>query len=373
LREENDMDWYEEMGVRRVINAAFCLTVLGGSTLSKEMLDAYGEANKYFVEMRDLCIKAGKIIAGITGAEAAYITTGAFAGLVLSAAACMAGKDPDKMSKLPNTAGMKNEIIIQRTMRIVFDRSMEIPGGNFVEVEPTLADLEAAITEKTAAIHYLALMGSPRKSIPLEEVVDLGHKHGVPIIVDAAGQTYPPDRLKTFVRMGADLVCYSGKYFSGPNSTGFVCGKKDLVEAIAENSFIGPGVGWIGRASKLDRQEIVALVVALQRWMEMDHEKVRLHPAREKRTRLIEALKDIPNIKMMPKESLHNIGLQITLEKYTPEETSNLVKELEEGDPSIVIRSVSKNNLLINTLFLVDGDDRFLADRLKSLIVTRSA
>lgn len=365
------MSIYEEMGVKRVINAAFCLTILGGSTLAREITEAAIEANECFVAMRDLFTKAGEIIAGITGAEAAHVTTGAFAGLVLSMAACIAGKDLDKMKRLPDTTGMKNEVIIQRNLRIVFDRAMEVPGGKFVVVEPTLEAMESAITEQTAAIHYVAPVDTPRTDvIPLEEVIDLGHRHGVPIIVDAAGQTYPTDRLKMYIRMGADLVCHSGKYFSGPNSTGFVCGRKDLVEAIAENSFTGPGAGWIGRGYKLDRQEVVALVVALQRWMEMDHEKERLQPARERRNRLIEALEAIPGVKLIPQPySYHDIGLQITLEKKTPEETAELVKELKEGDPVIFIRSVSENNILINTLFLADGDEHILARRLKSLIV----
>ncbi|MFC1847538.1 aminotransferase class V-fold PLP-dependent enzyme [Chloroflexota bacterium] len=364
------MGIYEEIGVRRVINASYCQTVLGGSTLSKETMEAAHEANRCFVEMGELCEKAGEIIAGITGAEAARITAGAFCGLVLSAAACIAGKDPDKMRRLPDTTGMKNEVIIQRNLRIRFDRAMEVAGGKFIEVEPTLEAMEAAITEKTAAIYYFPRMDPPRTDIvPLEEVIDLGHRHAVPIIVDAAGQTYPTDRVRMFVRMGADLVCYSGKYFSGPNSTGFVCGRKDLVEAVVENSFIGPDIGWVGRGYKLDRQEIIALVVALQRWMKMDHEKERLQPAGERRDRLMEALKAIPDVKLVPLPyAYHVFGLQITLEKKTPKETDELAKRLREGDPSIHIRGASENNLIINTLFLADGEEHILAQRLKSLI-----
>jgi L-seryl-tRNA(Ser) seleniumtransferase len=376
MRKETNMGVYEEIGVRRVINAAFPVTNLGGSTLSKETIDAALEANRGFVDMGDLCKKAGEIIAEITGGEAAYITTGAFCSLVLSAAACLAGKDPDKMRRLPDTTGMRNEVIVERTLRHPFDRAMEVAGGKFVEVESTLEAMEAAITERTAAIHYLGLMDpvsvfdQPRPpAIPLEKVIDLGHRHGVPIIVDAAGQTYPTDRFRVFVRMGADLICYSGKYISAPNSTGFVCGRKDLVEAVAENSFVGPSVGWIGRGYKLDRQEVVALVVALQRWMKMDHEKERLQPARERRDWLMEALKAIPDIKLTPQPYLyHTVMLDVTLEKKTPEETAELVKKLREGDPSIHIRGARGNTLRINTLFLADGDEHVLAQRLKSLI-----
>jgi len=172
-----------------------------------------------------------------------------------------------------------------------------------------------------------------------------------------------------FVRMGADLVCYSGKYFSGPNSSGFVCGRKDLVEAVVENSFTGPDVGWVGRGYKLDRQEIIALVVALQKWIKMDHEEERLRPAEERRDRLMESLKAIPDVNLLPQPYRYHVtGLQVTLEKKTLEETDELVKNLREGDPSIHIRGTSGNNLLINTLFLEDGDELLLAQRLKSLI-----
>ncbi|MFC1979089.1 aminotransferase class V-fold PLP-dependent enzyme, partial [Chloroflexota bacterium] len=339
----------------------------------EEVIKAAAEANRCFVEMRDLCTKAGEIIAGITGAEAAYPTTGAFGALVLSAAACITGKDLDKMKQLPDTTGMKNEIIIQRNLRLVFDRAMEVPGGKFIVIEPTLQAMEEAITEKTAAIHYAApVPEDPKRTdvIPLEEVVDLGHRHDVPIIVDAAGQTYPTDRLRMFVKMGADLICHSGKYFSAPNSTGYVCGKKALIEAVEANSFVGPGVGWIGRGYKLDRQGVIALVVAVQRWVKMDHEKERFQPARERRDRLMEALKTVPNITLTPQPyRYHAVGLQITLDKKTPEQTAELVNNLREGDPSIRIRSFSQNNLLINTMFLIEDDEHLLIKKLKSLII----
>ena len=360
---------YEEIGVRRVINASFCLTELGGSTLSQEVLDAMAEADRCYVSMQELEEKAGKIIAGITGAEAAYVTTGAFSALVLSAAACIAGKDPEKMRRLPDTTGMKNEIIIQRNLRSVFDRSMEVSGGKFVVIEPTLEALEAAITEKTAAIHYLPQLDPPRTDvIPLERVIEIGHRHGVPIIVDAAGQTYPIDRFKMFVRMGADLVCYSGKYFGGPSSTGFVCGKKDLIEAVAGNSFIGLEEGWLGRGYKLDRQQVVGLIVALRRWIGLDHEK-RLQKAYERRDCLIEALKDVSGIKLRAQPySYHLVGLWVVFEKKTPEETADLAGKLRDGDPPIWVRQVMDNSILINTLFLIENDERIIAEKLKSLV-----
>lgn len=366
------MNVYEKMGVRRVVNASFCLTLLGGSTLSKEVLEVMVEANKSFVAIQELEEKAGEIISEITGAEAAHVTSGAYCALALSTAACIAGSDPDKMSKLPDTRDMKNEVLIQANLRTVFDRAVEVPGGKRILVGKedhgcTPEELEGAITEKTAAIQYLPQLDPPRKDvIPLEDVIEIGHRHDIPIIVDAAGQTYPTDRLKMFVRMGADLVCYSGKYFGGPNSTGFVCGRKDLVETVAENSFIGSH-HTIGRGYKLDRQEIVALVVALQRWMEMDHEE-RLQQAEERRSYLIKTLREVPEMELAPQPySYHVVGLEVTFKNKSPEEVRELVNALRDGDPSVWVRRSTENSLLVNTLFLVDDDEKILADRLKEL------
>ena len=362
------MTKFEELGVKRVINGSFCYTVLGSSILAKEIIDASIDANKYFVDMTDLEEKAGKIISQETRAEAAHITAGAFSALVLSAAACITGMDLNKMKKLPDTRGMKNEIIIQKNLRISFDRAMEIPGGKLVVIEPNADALSRAINEKTAAVHFLPKLDPLRTDVvPLEDIIEIGHRNNVPIIVDAAGQTYPTERLRTFVEKGADLVCYSGKYIYGPNSTGFVCGKKNLIDAVIANSFIGPETGWIGRGYKLDRQEIIAIVTALKRWMRMDHEKERFQPAYRKRIYLIDALKEIPEITLTSLPYLyHSVGLQITFNKLSSEETSKLVDMLRSGNPSIWVKR-NENNIIINTLFLLDGDENVIAGRLRQL------
>jgi len=368
-----------KIGVSRTINASFALTDLGGSILPKEVLDAYIEADKYYVDVKNLSEKAGEIIAKITGAEAARITTGAFSALVLSVAACISGIEPNKMAKLPDTTRMKNEVIIQKNLRNPFDRSIEVGGGKIVIVEPTIEAMEEAISDKTAAIHYYSVLDANFTSgwsqapitgaIPLEKVIDLGHKHDIPIIVDAAGQTYPTDRLTIHTKMGADLICYSGKYFQAPNSTGFVCGKKDFIEAVAANDFTGPSYGYFGRGYKLDKQEIVAVVVALQRWMKLDHEEMRLKPAEKRRERMMEALKGIPDLKLTPMPYIyHIIGLQLTFGKKTPEDTAQLRQQLLEGDPPIRVRNVTNNNMLINTLFLLDGDEHIIVQRLKAIM-----
>jgi len=383
---------YKDLGVKRVVNAAFALTRLGGSTLPDEVLRAMEEANGSYCSLWELTERAGEIIAGITGAGAAWVTPGAFSGLVLSAAACIAGKDPEKMRRLPDTVGMRNEIIIQRNNRLlVYDRSMEVPGGRFVFVgdERWGADpemIEDAITEKTAAIHYAALMRPRPEVLPIDEVVRVAHDNGVPVIVDAAGMTWPLEGLHRFTDMGCDLVCYGGKYVGGPNSTGFVIGRKDLIEAVALHSFLGAESGpderpgfWrsIGRGYKLDRQEIVGLVVALRRWVTMDHEKERFGPAWE-RVRYIErgisGLKRLQGVRFsyVPENGegcgYHTIGLDIAFEDKTTSEVNKIVQRLKEEDPEIWVRYWgTSNDFIINTLNLQPGEEETIVERFKKI------
>ncbi|MGQ9679738.1 MAG: aminotransferase class V-fold PLP-dependent enzyme [Candidatus Bathyarchaeia archaeon] len=386
------MNVYDELGVRRVINAAFALTRLGGSQLREEVKRAMDEANDYYCDMWDLHVRAGEIISELTGAEAAFPTSGAFAGLVLSAAACLTGKDPEKMRRLPDTSGLKNEIIIQRCNRLlVYDRSMEVPGGRLVQVGDErwgcTADLiEKAINEKTAAIHYAALM-SPRSEVaPLEEVVKVGHAHGIPIIVDAAGQTWPLEGLKRFTKMGCDLVSYGGKYVGAPQSTGFVLGRKDLVEAVGLHSFIGAESGptempgfWrsVGRGYKLDRQEIVGLVVALRLWMNLDHEKERFKPAWEKVHYIENSLRNIGSLHdvrmgYVPQSGrgagYHTIGLQLSFDDLSEDKVRGIVSALRQENPEIWVRYWGTgNSFIINTLNLADGDEKIIVDRFKKI------
>jgi len=401
---------YKKLGVTRVINCFGTYTLIGGHILSEEVRSAMEEADKNFAWLWELEEKAGKRVAELTGAEAAFISPGAFAALALSAAACMAGRDPEKMRRLPDTTGMKNEIIIQRPLRdFKYDRSMTVAGGKLVEVGDehsgcTPEQIEAAIGEKTAAIHHMAhgttgsFASENCRIVPIEEVIKIGHEHGVPIIVDAAFQCYPLDGFKKYVAMGADLVAYSCKYFGGPNTAGLLLGRKDLIDVVALHSFVGqeggPGgkvllsvtegefYGSVFRGYKMDRSSIVGAVAALERYMDMDHEKV-LQTAREKLNYLMKALEDVPGIKMTVIDSRTEgvdplrISLQIRLEEDTPAKTSEIVKELMTGDPAIWVGSRG-NSLIINiTSFrglklFDDGDEKIIAERLKSILCEKS-
>ncbi len=384
------MSIYKELGVKRVVNASFALTRLGGSALSKDVMKAMDEANESYVPMWDLITRGGEIIAEACEAEAGWITTGAFNALVLAAASAMAGKDPEKMRRLPDTTGMKNEIIIQRANRLlVYDRSMEVPGGKFVFVGDerygcTAKLMENAITDKTAAIHH-AIAGSLRPGVlSVEETVKVAHKHDVPVILDVSGMTYPPEILKKYVKMGVDVACYGGKYVLGPNSTGFAIGKKYLIEAMALHSFIGAESGpkeqggyyrSIGRGYKLDRQEVVALIVAFKKWVKMDHDAERFEPAWKKARYIMKRIKKLPGLKGVDlsftptsqKGSVyHTLGIYLNFKEKTPQYVREIVLKLREEDPEVWVRG-GGTGFGLNCLMLLPGDEKLVVERFQKI------
>jgi D-glucosaminate-6-phosphate ammonia-lyase len=382
------MSIYNELGVKRVVNASFALTRLGGSTLSKEVLRAMEEANRSYVYLWDFIKRGGEIIAEACGAEAGWITSGAFSALVLSAAACMAGRDPEKMRCLPDTSGMKNEFIVQRVNRfLLYDRAMQVPGGRFVFVgderwgcTPEL--IEAAITDKTAAIHHAVAGELGPRVVSVEDTVKVAQKHGIPVILDCSGMTYPLDGLTKYVGMGVDLACYGGKYIGGPNSTGFVIGRKDLIDAVALHSFIGHEAGpleqggfyrSIGRGYKLDRQEVAGLLVAFRRWMEMDHEKDRLEPAWKRAYYIERRIKRLPGLKGVEMSYVppggegcqyHTLGLRLEFKGRTEDDVFDVVRSLREDEPEIWVRYRWRGtSFVINCLTLQPGEEKIIVER----------
>jgi L-seryl-tRNA(Ser) seleniumtransferase len=377
MTSEDSARLYQDLGVRPVINAAGAYTLLGGSTLSPRVRQAMEDANRYFVEMRALLESSGEIIAGMLGCEAAYVTSGAAGALALSAAACMTGSDRARIEQLPDTTGMKDEILIQRVGRIQYDRCVTIPGAKLAEFgsaeRTVVADFEGAFTEKTCAVHYLAT-GTRPGSLPLEDIIRIAHERGVPVIVDAAGQTYPTDELRRYARMGADLVCYAGKYFDAPHSTGLVTGRRELVEAAALNGFVSfeaNRLRSIGRPMKLDRQEIAGCVVALREWFAMNHEE-RLMAYGERCDVILGAISGIANVEARRLSEIETPmpvvrdGLRIWLRGGT-KTPADVERELREGTPSIWTRATDEA-LNLSVAFFADGEEQVVAERLRAVL-----
>lgn len=367
---------YKELGVKRVINIVGGLTLLGGSILSGKMKAAMEEANECFVDMEELLDKSGKAVGELLGAEAALVTSGCFAALVLGAAAIMTGKDKEKVARLPDTTGMKNEFLIQKGMRYHYDRCVSVPGGKLVEVgeehRTTAEQLEAAIGPATAGILYLAHAEGTDGILSLPEVVGIAGRKGVAVLLDAAAEVYPLERMHERASSGADLVCFGGKYFGSTHSTGVLCGRKEMVEAATLNNFIAYEAKdnrSLGRGYKVDRQEVIVTVVALQEWFTMNHEE--RFSVQERRIETIaEGLAGIPhaNAQRMWERRGPWKQLRIDLDEAALGKTAASIGEaLREGDPSIWVH-VDGNQMYVGVHTLREGEDKVIAERLRQLL-----
>lgn len=284
----------DSLGVRPLINAVGPATRLGSSTPSAEVLEAMAEAASVYVLTHELQAAAGAEIAALTGAEAAYVTNGAAAGLMLAAAACIAGDDPALMNRLPFADGMRGEIVIHRGQRIAYDHAFRAAGARLVEIgfaDLTFPyELDAAIGERTAAVAYFS--NSSANAIPLEQVVAIAHARGVPVILDASLAVPPVENLRRFADLGVDLVAVSGgKWIGGPAASGFLYGRADLIRSvalqqqdqdvrietwhgaplIADGTVAGPPHQGIGRALKVGKEEVAGLLAALRAYVARDH------------------------------------------------------------------------------------------------------
>ncbi len=294
-------DIFAKFGVKPVINACGIYTDLGGARLSPSVWAAMQEMNQHHVRMVDLLERSGEMISGMLGAEAARVTPGAAAAIALGICACMTGMDGDLWERLPDTSGMKNEVIIQRGHRYKYDRQVTMTGARLVEVTGEDA-LVRAIGPRTAAIMFPAHRDGQRGTVPLADVIKLARHHHVPTLVDAAYLNHPVENMRRYPAMGADLVCYSAKYFLGPNSGGFIMGRRDLIQAVAGVDFTRYESGkylTYGRPFKLDRHTIVGTVIALQEWLEMDH-TARWNSFARQVDQLARSLSGIPGLSMEP-------------------------------------------------------------------------
>jgi L-seryl-tRNA(Ser) seleniumtransferase len=290
----------DRLGVPRRINAAGTLTRLGGSLMAPEVLDAMREAASSSVDMAELQSAASRRIAALTGAEAGLVTSGASAGLTLATAACLAGWDAARMAALPDTRGMPARMLMLRTHRNSYDHAVRLAGAQIVDVghndrgtgagvrgvEPW--EIESAVDAQTAGFVFVAGAGG---AAALPVVIEVMHRHGLPVVVDAAAQLPPASNLHRFVDQGADLVVFSGgKALGGPQASGLLIGRRALVgsallqmmdmdvhpatwapaELVDTTRLRGTPLHGIGRGFKVGKEEIAGLLCALERFVARD-------------------------------------------------------------------------------------------------------
>lgn len=365
---------YESLGVKRVINAMGSVTLLGGSTIGPKVLAAMEEANEVFVDMEELLDKSGRAIAGMLGAEAALVTSGCFSAMVLGTAAIMAGQDADRIARLPDTTGLKNEFLIQKPTRYHYDRAPTVPGGKLIEVggerETTAAQMEAAIGPRTAGILYAARSEGTDGVLALADVVRIAAKKGVAVLVDAAADVYPLDRMMWVAgKSGADLVCFGAKYLGSANSTGIICGRKALMEAVVAHNFISYETydnRSLGRGYKVDRQEIIATVVALQEWLAADH-GARFAVQEQRVATIAQGLTGLPHVKterLWPRKGAW-LQIRLSFDEAKVGKTAAAVQQaLRDGDPSIRVR-LEDGQILMYVHNLKEGEAQIITGQLR--------
>ncbi|MCY3801331.1 MAG: aminotransferase class V-fold PLP-dependent enzyme [Chloroflexi bacterium] len=365
---------YTDLGLVPVINARGNQTLLGGSTVPDEVQAAIDAANRYYVVMEDLFAATGRVIADLLECEAAYVTSGCAAALALGAAACIAGDDEEKVKKLPHTEGMKNEVVIQGTQRYKYEHAPTVSGAKLVEAGDangvTPAQLEEAIGPDTAVMLFVAHMDAVDGIVPLDQVIEISHRHGVPVMVDAAQQIYPLERMRMWTKMGADLVCFGAKYFGSPHSSGILCGREELVASAVRQGFIGFEIGAssIGRPFKLDRGEVIGVVHALRRWLSLDHEE-RIAAAEAKLEVISAVVEGKPGVNVSTDPGVL-VGAPALCLNFEPESgltAESVIESLRDGNPSIVVGEEGET-VVFNPNTLLEGDAEVVAERLAGIV-----
>jgi L-seryl-tRNA(Ser) seleniumtransferase len=395
---------YDELGVPTVVNAAGTKTRIGGSLIREEAVGAMAEAAASFVRISDLQARAGGLIADVTGAEAGYATCGASAGLLLGAAACIAGNDPRAMDQLPDTESLADEIVILRTHRTGYDHALRAAGATIVDVgtndrhlgtgsrnvEPW--EIAEAITEDTAAVGYVQ---KEYTEPPLETVTEIAYERDVPVIVDAAAEVPPAGNLSRFVEAGADLVAFSGgKAIRGPQTTGILAGRKDLIESVASqhldmhaakpvwdppqdlvgvDRFDGVPRQGIGRPLKVGKEELVGLIRALELFLEEDQDALR-EEWTARTNRVAAALAEEPALSTRTTEGdKTSVGPEAMVtvdEEAAGLSTEDLVLSLRREDPRVFVGadSVEDAAFTINPMCLTDEEADYVVERIRDYL-----
>ena len=351
---------YSKLGVRPVINGIGTVTVLGGSIMSPEVVRAMDEASRYFVNIPELQQKAGARIAELLGVPAAMVTAGAASAITVATSVCAVSAGVSKLRQLPDMTGLKSEVIQQKSHRSGYEAQIRLVGVKIIEIE-TRAELDAAINERTAMLHFLNL-ADPKGQIKRDEWIAVGRQRGVPTFLDAAADVPPVSNLTGYVKQGFDLVTFSGgKGLFGPQCSGLLLGRKDLIDA--GHQAISPHDG-IGRGMKVGKEEIMGLLAAVEHYLKVDHEAE--HREMEKKVSyIIDAVtkSGVRGKQDVPEIANHVPHAVLEWDEQARNLTSQQVaKQLLEGEPSIAVSGQRGGGLRIS-VWLMHGDEHEIVAR----------
>ncbi len=362
----NDNIYTRMLGLQPHLPAFDHITRWGGSRMPAEVMRAMTEANELFVDMDELTRAAGERLARIVGSEAALVTSGSFSALVLGAAACLTGADPEKIDALPHPTWGKRECLMQTAQRFSYDRAYRTAGMTLVDVE-TREQFANAVNENTAMIAVLARLEYERADDPSvmkpQEFIEIGRRSNVPVLVDAAAEIPPVSTLTRWSDAGADLVVISGgKGIRGPQSTGILAGRADLIEAATRHASPNSNVG---RGMKVGKEEIMGFLVALDRYVATDHAAL-LADWAEKARYVAGRLQGVPGLSatiVMHGKGYEEVDLQWD-ESVIPLTVAQVRDALKNGDPR-----VASSGRRITTRCMRDGEEILVAERVRQFFL----
>jgi L-seryl-tRNA(Ser) seleniumtransferase len=361
-------DYFSELGVRPFINAAGTYTALTASLMAPEVMQAIDYSSKFFVHLVELQDRVGERIASLIGCEAALVSAGAASALTLGTAGCMTGTNEEFIRRLPDTAGMKTEVIVQKSHRYGYDHAVRDCGTKFIEIE-TREELERAINDRTVMMLFFNAANPPGQ-IKAEEFAQLGKKHNIPTFNDAAADVPPVENLSKYLKMGFDLVTFSGgKGIRGPQSAGLLLGRKDLIHAARLNG--PPNSDTIGRGMKVNKEELLGMMAAVEAFIKKDHAVE--WKEWEKRVKTVaDSVGPINGIKtesFVPEISNAVPHLRITWDQSQIKIAADeVVKKLRDGNPSIELRPGAKEGIEVAVWMMQPGEAQIVARRIREVL-----
>ncbi len=365
-------DYYKELGINPFINAAGAYSVFGGAKMREDTINAmrYAAVNK--VKIRELHNAVGNKIARLTGAESAMVTSGATASIVLGTAACMTLGDEEKMRQLPDTRGIRDEIIIQKKHRYTYDKALTVAGGKLIEVESETA-LFNAINKKTAMMFFLKPPQQVKNIIEAKRYITIANKMEIPCFCDAATTTPPASNVIEGVKENFDLICYSGgKGLRGPYSAGLLLGKTDLIDYAKKHS--APNDLSIGRGMKVSAEEYLGMLVALESALNISESEDNAYK-RIRFQNIIDQISDIKSIKtnIFESETITNeLYLDIDWDKNIIKLSKELfVESLRKNSPSIEVRLLlfSHGRIHLSATVMNEGEDVIVGKAIRNVLL----
>jgi uncharacterized pyridoxal phosphate-dependent enzyme len=360
-------DIYQQLGVRPVINCMGAWTVIGASRQWPELHAPMAEASSRFVFLEELQEKIGERLSKLIGSEAAMVTTGAAGAITLGTCSSLTGADEEKIRRLPDLTGMKSEVLIHKRHRNNFDHAIRNTGVKLIEVEGRDQFL-SAISDRTAMLYYLG--NSPQETVlALEECIAICKKAGFPVLVDAANLLPSWDNIQKLTPMGVDLICISGgKHMRGPQCSGILAGRKDLIGAALRNS--SPHEDALGRPMKVGREEMIGVWLAAEKYSKLDFDAYNRQCV-EQSEYVTRELKKIPGLNLGYTPDLKSHRVQRVLVEWDEQAmgltTDEFERQLLEGEPRIAALRHQPQGMTFVFFLGEPGDEKLVARRLKEI------